>query len=65
MPEKTREQGIAHGLALVARYDDCDIAAEHDVIYASSHKLTEEDKKELKECGYHWDEEFDCWARFV
>lgn len=65
MTEKTREQEIVHGLSIVAKYDDCDIAAEHDVIYVGSRKLTKEDKKALKDCGYHWDDECECWARFV
>lgn len=65
MPEKTRVQKIVYGVSIVAKYDDGDIAAEHDVIYVNSRKLTKEDKKELKECGYHWDDECNSWARFV
>lgn len=65
MPEKTRVQKIVHGLSIIAQYDDCDISAEHDVIYALSKKLTKEDKKELKKCDWFWDDEVDSWARFV
>jgi hypothetical protein len=65
MPERTRVQKIIHGLTILARYRDCDINAEHDVIYAGTSDVTLVDKKELKECDWHWDEELKCWKRFV
>jgi hypothetical protein len=66
----TTEKVLA-GLAIIARYDQvADVSAEHDIIYAGSakshkDKLTEDEKKLMEIIGWHWDSEFDCWARFT
>ena len=62
-------QQLIEGLTILEKYggdDDC--AAEHDIIYAGStpaDKMSKEDAKRLDELGWHWDDEFDCWARFT
>jgi len=65
---------VAEGLQILSKYcdaDDCGhIAAEHDILYAGPDDfdpgvMSEEDRARMKELGWHMDDEFDCWARFV
>ena len=39
--------------------------ADHDIIYGPDADPSEEDKERLDELGWHFDDEADCWARFV
>jgi len=39
--------------------------AEHDIIFGPEADPSEEDKERLDELGWHFDDEADCWARFV
>jgi hypothetical protein len=64
MSERTRVQQVRDGLSIVAKYDDADIAAEHDTIYVWSDSLTDEDKKELKNCGFLRNDD-ESWLRFL
>ena len=39
--------------------------ASHDVIWGPDADPSEEDKDRLEELGWFFDDESDCWARFV
>ena len=39
--------------------------ADHDIIWGPDANPSDEDKERLDELGWHFDEELDCWARFV
>lgn len=39
--------------------------ANHDIIWGPDADPTDEDKARLVEIGWHFDEESDCWSRFV
>jgi hypothetical protein len=41
------------------------IGASHDVIWGPDADPSEEDKDRLEELGWFFDDESDCWARFV
>lgn len=65
---------ILKGLEIFAKYgdDDCLVSATHDLIYVgldgleeSNHILSEEDRKKLKDLGWHWEENVCSWAIFV
>lgn len=67
-------QEVTEGMQILLKYCDAKshhVAAEHDVIYCGPDlrdlkgKLSPEDKKRLKEIGWHEDSEGSCWARFV
>lgn len=61
-------KNMINGLQLIANYVGEHTflgGAEHDVLYASNCTMTEEDKKLMDEWGWHYDEENECWARFV
>jgi hypothetical protein len=60
---------MAAGLTILMKYDpEGSCSAEHDILYAGPDeqgKVSEEDQKKLEDLGWHWDEQFDCWARFT
>lgn len=62
---------VLKGLQIIAKYekeDPCGVSAEHDIIYAGwtvSDKLSQEDRDQLEQLGWHWDSSIDSWARFV
>ena len=39
--------------------------ADHDVIWGPDADPSDEDKARLEQLGWHFDEELDCWSRFV
>ena len=39
--------------------------ADHDIIWGPEADPSEEDQERLDELGWHFDDEADCWARFV
>jgi len=66
----TRAQKIVAGMQLIMKYEpDTDIAAEHDIIYFGSQesykKMSDEEKVQMVNLGWHLDTETDSWARFV
>lgn len=66
--ELTRYQKIIEGLQILSKYEDSEIAAEHDIIYAGPHdgsKVSSEDFTRLEELGWHIDSDTFVWARFV
>ena len=64
---------IANGLIVLLKYpvsgdERDDITAEHDIIYAGGvepGKMIPEDRKALDELGWEWDEDLECWWRYV
>lgn len=61
---------LREGLTILEKYcgrdDPCVVG--HDIIYAGgveASKMSDEDAKRIDELGWHWDDEFDCWARFT
>lgn len=60
---------ILKGLTILAKYvKDGSISAEHDEIWAGGEgqeNMTEEDKKEMDDAGWTFDENFDSWHHFV
>jgi len=67
-------QEVTAGMQILLKYvtpKDHHVVAEHDVIYCGPDlrdfkgKLSAEDKKRLKELGWHEDSEGSCWAKFV
>lgn len=62
------------GLSIIREtHKNCSLGAEHDVIYVltsekvedSKLQLSETDILELSRLGWHWDEDSDCFAKFV
>ena len=41
------------------------VGASHDIIWGPEADPSEEDKARLDELGWHFDDELDCWSRFV
>ena len=39
--------------------------ADHDIIWGPDADPSDEDKERLDELGWHFDDELDCWARYV
>lgn len=39
--------------------------ADRDIIWGPDADPSEEDKERLGELGWHFDDELDCWTRFV
>lgn len=39
--------------------------AEHDIIWGPDADPSDEDKERLEELGWHFDEQSDCWSRYV
>lgn len=40
---------------------------EHDIMLISSvteEEVSEEDQSQLKDLGFHWNSEYDCWASY-
>lgn len=64
-----RAEQIASGMMLLAKYEGCETAAEHDIIYSgpddAESVVSAEDQKQLDELGWHIDSEFGCYARFT
>lgn len=60
---------IVEGLNILQKYGlTVEVDAQHDVIYAGpgiNGELTVEEQAEMEKIGWHWDEEFDCWAIFT
>jgi len=62
---------VAQGLMILSKYvdikDHCQVAAEHDVIYAgpSKDEVSKEDLEALDKMGWKPDEEFDCFYHFT
>lgn len=62
---------VMAGLTILTKYDnDCEVSAEHDVLYAGSEKTHEEklsgkDRDSLAELGWHWSESYDSWMKFT
>lgn len=60
---------IIEGLSIMQKHGlSVEVDAQHDVLYAGpgiDGELTDEEQKKLEELGWHWDEEFDCWAIFT
>lgn len=62
-------QDVIDGLKVLRKYGDGNVCAEHDVLMAGPDikkgDVTADDRKALADAGWHWSEEFDCWARFT
>ena len=62
-------RNIRDGITILLKYDhNGDISAEHDEIVCGGGApadMTEGDRKELKELGWHWDEENGWWVHYV
>lgn len=64
----TSAQKIIEGLLILSKYEDNDIAAEHDIIYAGPNdtsKISPEDVAKLEELGWYISSGTDSWARYV
>ena len=56
------------GLQIIAKYDNNNVCAEHDVIYAGHscwEDMSEEDCNAMETNGWHWDDDVQCYALFV
>ncbi len=60
---------VKAGFDIFLKYGEWNISAEHDIIYAypvlDEVKVSEEDVKALEELGWWWDDDSDCWAKWV
>jgi hypothetical protein len=59
---------LLDGLCILKKYVKVNgsLSADHDILYVGSdEKVSEYDEKRLDELGWHYDEKFDSWARFV
>jgi hypothetical protein len=59
LPEGLREKGETD------RRQSLLGGANHDIIYGPDADPSDEDKTRLEELGWHFDEDSDCWSRFV
>lgn len=59
-----RARKIRDGLTLLLeQLADCTVDAQHDVIYAGGAGAEGIDAGRMG--GWHWDEDFECWAFFT
>lgn len=62
-------EDLIRGLQILQRYNPkASVAAAHEILYAGpgeSTEISDVDAKELKELGWFFEEEFNCWARFL
>lgn len=57
---------VIEGLQVFAKYDEHNVCAEHDIIYARAYTdLTPEDTATLERLGWHWSKQADSWGVFV
>lgn len=61
------QRQILEGLLILKDYaGDDEVAAEHDQIWFGTtekpDEMNDEDVKKLKELGFYWDDEFECWS---
>lgn len=61
---------VVDGLTILMKYDPNGGAeAQHDILFATpkitKDAVSDEDAKTLDDLGWHWSDEFDCWARFT
>ena len=63
---------VRDGLNILSKYlskgEESYVTAQHDILFAGpglDGGISDEDKKKLEDLGWHFDEEFDCWARFT
>ena len=55
------------GCEILSKYnEDCEISAEHDVIYTNIEDVSDEDAALLDDLiGWHYDTYIGCWAYFT
>jgi hypothetical protein len=58
---------IIAGLQIVAKYpnSDHDVCSDHDIIWAGTMDMTDEDKHAMMAAGWHWDNQSDSFAHFT
>lgn len=62
---------ILEGLKIIHKYEpNTMVGCEHEVIYAgtrvSVEDMTEEEKTRMQiQLGWQWNDEFDCWERYL
>ena len=64
----TLAQKIIEGLQILSKYEDNEIAAEHDTLYAGpldAESVSEEDKAKLEELGWFIEGDTGSWTRYV
>jgi hypothetical protein len=60
-----RTQALIKGLQILSKYEDCDVQADHDIIFAGpeSHRdVDDHDAHELEQLGWYVLPSFHCWA---
>lgn len=64
-----RARGIQQGIKLLLDVlGGCEVDAQHDVIYAGGDGVDfmgEPARVKMRDWGWHWDDDFDCWAFFT
>lgn len=61
-------KAVVEGLTILMKHGAVNVDAQHDELFAGpgiDGELSEDEKKRLEELGWHFDEEFDCWAKFT
>lgn len=59
---------VIDGLTVLMKHGAVEVDAQHDELFAGpglDGELTDEEKAKMKELGWHFDEEFDCWSIFT
>jgi len=60
---------VMEGLAILLKYGEGEIQADHEVIYAGNEVgadfVSAYDREKLDKLGWFWDDAYDCWSRFV
>lgn len=61
---------VIEGLKILAKHDphglDSEVAADHDILLGPGKRdVPEEDRVQLRELGWFWSKEDDCWFHFV
>jgi hypothetical protein len=62
---------VIEGLKILAKYEEKGLEAQiagagYDFLGGSDAEVTDDaDVRRLEELGWHWDDESDCWGRFV
>lgn len=59
---------VMKGLAILTKHPGCTISASHDTIYAGPDnpgEVSDEECIRLKRLGWVYEDEHECWLRFV
>lgn len=60
----TTARNVAMGLAYLVNFNDAEVSAEHEVIYAGAEGVGVDDQV-MPQFGWSWDSHYECWMIYV